>query len=147
MNYAALKSEVQTDALAIGYSAYLPASPGYVADLLNAQKYSMVKSRFVTARTVLSEILGGAALLDKLQAISSSVSAVKYALTFLNQDSGIDIGNSATQGMVDQLVAGGALTAAEGTSLKNMAIQPASRAEVLGFGRVNESDLHKAGVI
>ena len=84
-----------------------------------------VQSRFVTARTVLAEVSGGAALLDKMQSIGTTQSAVKYAMTFLNQEGGIDIGNPATQGMVDQLVAGAALTAAEGAALKGMANLPA----------------------
>ena len=81
-----------------------------------------VQPRYVTARTVLAEISGGAALLDKMQSIGTTQAAVKYAMTFLNQEAGIDIGNYATQAMIDQLVAGAALTAAEGTSLKNMAL-------------------------
>lgn len=147
MNYVALKSEVLTDPLVIGYAAYLPASPGYVVNLLNAQKYTMVKARLVSARTIFSECAGAQGIWDALNAASASNSAVKMAVTFLNQEGGIDVGNPATQAMIDQLVAATALTAAQGAALKNMALQSASRAEVLGFGRVSEADLHAAGVV
>lgn len=102
-----------------------------ITALVSAGRTS-VQSRFVTARTVLAEVSGGAALLDKMQSIGTTQPAVKYAMTFLNQEGGIDIGNPATQGMVDQLVAGAALTAAEGAALKGMANRPApvTRAQV-----------------
>lgn len=141
MDYVALKSEIVTDPLVQGYAGKTPAQ---IVVLLNTPKFTMAKGRFVTARTVLSEVAGGAALLDKLQAIGATVSAVKYAMTFLNQDSGIDIGNFATQAMVDQLVTGAALTAAEGADLKGLATKPASRAEVLGFGTVADADYTRA---
>ena len=141
MNLAALHTELTTDPLALGYAKFLPGDPVHAAALLNDPRFTKIKTRFVTARTVLAEVAGGAALLDKLQSIGATQSAVKYAMTFLNQEGGIDIGNAATQGMVDQLVAGAALTAAEGTALKNLALQPASRAEVLGLGTVTANDI------
>lgn len=95
-----------------------------LAAILSAGRTS-IQSRFVTARTILAEVSGGAALLDKMQNLGSTLPAVRYAMTFLNQESGIDIGHAATQGMVDQLVGGGALTASEGAALKNLAVQPA----------------------
>lgn len=87
------------------------------------------QSRFVTARTVLAECSGGAAILDALTAAASSAqpyaSAVGWAMKFLAQDSGLDVGNPVTQGLIDQLVLAGALQAAQGSALKAMAVMPA----------------------
>ncbi|HEV2612534.1 MAG TPA: hypothetical protein VGU61_19890 [Noviherbaspirillum sp.] len=142
---AALKAEVQADPTGKGYAAYLPASPGRVVELLNADTESGVKSRMVTARAILAECGPGASvILDKLEAAAANLSAVKWAVRFLSQDAGIDVGNPATQAMINQLVAGNVLTAAEGKALKDMALQPASRAAVLGFGVVTEADLRTA---
>lgn len=146
MDYVALAAEVATDPKAKGYAGFLPDSPGHVVRLLNEQTETMTKSRMVTARAILAECAEGATILDKLEAASASSSAVKWAVKFLGQEAGIDVGMTATQGMISQLVAGAILTAAEGDQLKNMATQKASRAEVLGFGHVTEYDLITAGV-
>lgn len=149
MDLTALKTEVTTDPAQIGYGQYLPAAPGMVCQLLNAQgTTTMVKSRLVSARTVLAECGSGAgALLDKLQALGSTSSSVKWAVIFLQQEGGLDVGHPVTQSMLDQLAAAGSLTTAEATQLKNMAVQPCSRAEKLGLGYVTEADLRAAGVV
>lgn len=92
----------------------------------------VTQSRFVTARTVLAECIGGQAILDALKAAAAGNSAVNWAMTFLGQEGGLDVGNAATQGMIDQLVAATALTAAQGAALKALAnlSQTVSRAEV-----------------
>lgn len=83
------------------------------------------QSRFVTARTILSECGAiGPSILDSLEAIAASNSAVKWAVRFLGQDSGLDVGNPVTQYMIDQLVIGG-MPADQGAALKAMAIQSA----------------------
>ena len=93
-----------------------------------------LQHRLLSARGVLADYAGGpmaaAAVLDKLEAASASVPAIKWIMTFLRAD-GIDIGHPATQGMLDQL-AGNVLTAPEASNLKALGIVPASRADVLG---------------
>jgi hypothetical protein len=66
---------------------------------------------------------------------------------FLKQDSGLDVGHPATQALLEGLAQAGALLQAEADQLKILALQPASRAEVLGFGPATEQDLRDAGVI
>lgn len=101
-----------------------------IAEIISVGRKT-IQSRFVTARTVLAECAEGQAILDTLKAVAASNSAVNWAITFLGQDSGLDVGNAATQGMVDQLVAAGALTAAQATSLKNLANLPQSISRTL----------------
>jgi hypothetical protein len=86
----------------------------------------VIQSRMITARAILAELgpAMGAGVLDKLEAFSLTnnpgASAVKWAVRFLAQDGGLDVGNAATQGMLDQL-SGSVLTAPEVTALKAMA--------------------------
>ena len=139
-----LRSELLDDPLNRGYSAFLADSPGVLADMMNARIYSMVKEKFVTARGVLAAHgATGAAVLDKLEAASSGNSAVKWAMKFVSQDSGIDVGHPTTRGLLDAMVPA-VLTQAEADMLKNMAIQPASRAEVLGLPRVSIESVQAA---
>lgn len=145
MDYNALAAELSADPLARGYAEYLPHAPGVVADMLNAHTAQLIKSRFITARTVMAE--GGAegvAILDALETAAQSNSTVRWALQFFTQDSGLDIGHEATQTTIDQLVLGAVLTTEQGTLLKNMALQPASRAEVLGLPPVSSRDVQIA---
>lgn len=138
-----LAEELRTDPAGLGYAAHLPDSPGLVVDMLNALTRTAVKSRFVTARGVLAEVDGGAQILDKLEALAAGVSEVKWAMKFLLTD-GIDVGHPRTRGLLDQLAAAGGLTAADAKALKDLALQPASRAEELGLGFITEADVRVA---
>ena len=93
-----------------------------------------IRSRFVTARTILAEISGGGTVLKALEkaaippatpsATDIEVSAsVEYALKFLGQPEGLDAGTPAVQGLCDLLITRGALTAAQGNALKALASQ------------------------
>jgi hypothetical protein len=140
-----LRNELLTDPLARGYASKLPHSPGVVADMLNAPIYSMPKEKFVSARGLLAAHgFAGAAILDKLEAAAPSVSMIKWALSFMKNDSGIDVGHASTRALIDQLVVGGILAVSDAALIKDLAIQPASRAEILGIKHVQESDIRAA---
>lgn len=66
--------------------------------------------------TVLGPV-GGAAVLDALEAVSATNSAVKWAMVMINAGT-LDFGLPSTHGMIDTLVAGGVLSAADGNALK-----------------------------
>ena len=153
MNYTLLQNEITNDPTGQGYLEYLPSSPGKVVELLNAQTTVMSKSRMVTARGIMASYgigpVAGAMFLDKLEVLSASVPALKLAMKFLQQESGIDIGEPATQQMLDSLVGIGGITSAEVSGVKSMAKMPASRFEIL-YGNnklATEYDLHNAGVV
>lgn len=137
-----LQTELTTDPLARGYAQYIPDCPGILVNLLNETIYQKHKTRFVTARTVLAEVTGGAEILDKLETAAQTNSAVKWAMRFITSD-GIDIGYPVTQQLLDSLV-GSTLTQAECDALKNLATQSASRAEVLGLPYVTEQQVRNA---
>lgn len=150
MNYQLLKQEIVDDPLSQGYSAFLPDSTGWVANMLNERKFQAAKTRMVTARGIMASYgIGptqGALFLDKLESLSANIPALKWAMKFLQQETGIDVGEPATQIMLTSLIGVGGITQAEIDGVKAMAIQPASRAEVL-FGSdviVTEHDVIKA---
>lgn len=150
MNYQLLKQEIIDDPLSQGYSAFLPDSTGWVANMLNERKFQAAKTRMVTARGIMASYgIGptqGALFLDKLESLSANIPALKWAMKFLQQETGIDVGEPATQIMLTSLIGVGGITQAEIDGVKAMAIQPASRAEVL-FGSdviVTEHDVIKA---
>lgn len=143
MDYTQLKAELLSDPLGIGYSTYIPAATGKIAELLNDPNYSKAKSKMITARAILAKCADGATILDKLEAATSANTKVKWTVVFLKQDAGIDIGDIATLNSIDQLT-GTLLTSDEAGQLKALAMQPASRAEILGFGRVDSTDIQKA---
>ena len=91
-----------------------------LAAALNETPPLGAQSRFITARTVMSECSDGVTILRALTAASADP-AVGWALQFLGQDSGLDIGDPFTQGMVDQLVAAEVLNTAQGEQIKALA--------------------------
>lgn len=100
-----------------------------IAKLVSAGR-TATQTRYVTGRTILAECAQGGAILDGLEAASLDTAkpyatSTKWALKFLEQDSGLNVGDPVTQGLLDILVMDGHLTAEQATELKNLAILPA----------------------
>ncbi len=110
-------------------------SDSAIADLLNSPNELAPASRMISARAVLAEYPDGpiqaAVVLDKLESAAVTVPALRWIMTFLKADSGIDIGHKATRDMLDQLSIGGVITADEATKLKSLALKMTSRAELV----------------
>jgi hypothetical protein len=154
MDYAALATELAEPQ----YAPYLPDDTPAICALLNALSTTMVKEKFVTARSVLASLgAPGAVTLTRLEEFAATpmpsdppVAAmhcsVKWAMRFLAGETGIDVGHATTRGLLDALVTATVITQAEADAIKALAVQPASRAEVLfGAGaRVTDSDIRAA---
>ena len=98
-----------------------------LAAALNAEGLMAPHQRFITARAVMAGCPGGLvilAVLDHARMHAVVGPAVTWALTFLSQEAGLDIGDPFTQGMVDSLVTLKILTDEQGAALKAMALQP-----------------------
>lgn len=155
MNYSVLAAEIKNDPLTKGYAQFLPASPGRVVEILNAQTESKTKSCMLTERGILSSYglgpINGAAFLDKLDTLAASgalgTAALKRMMKYVYGDAGIDVGDAATQAALTSLIGSGGVTQAEVDTIKAMALKPASRADVLGLGRVEEFNLREAGIV
>jgi hypothetical protein len=98
---------------------------------LNAQPESTLQPRYITARTILAECADGAIILAALDIAATANAAVKYAVKFLGQDSGLNVGDPVTQGMLDAIVPS-VLTQAQADQVKGMAMLPqmVTRADV-----------------
>jgi hypothetical protein len=139
-----LSDEITNDPEGKGYASLLPSQPGRVVEILNAATETKVKTRMITARGILSDYPGGpqaaAIILDKLDTAAPGIPALKWAWKFITGE-GLDIGLKATQDMLDTLATAAVITATEAANLKALALQPASRAEVLGLPPVTEEML------
>jgi len=94
-----------------------------LAAALNAEGLQAPQQRFVTARAIMANCAGGVDILQALEGATANP-AVAWAMRFLGQEAGLDIGDPYTQRMVDQLVASEVLTEAQGQTIKALALQP-----------------------
>lgn len=93
-----------------------------LAAALNAEGLQARQQRFVTARAVMANCADGVAILQALEGATSNP-AVAWAVRFLGQEAGLDIGDPYTQAMIDKLV-NTVLTPAQADALKALALQP-----------------------
>lgn len=142
MDRLELKNEIDNGPLA---SEFIGKSDNEVADILNdTSRFTSIKSRYVTARTFLAELPNGAEILDKLEVAASNISTLKWALRFLQLNSGVDIGHPNSQAQITALGSYAILTEDEANAIKNMALQPTSRAELLGWPTISYNDVNAA---
>jgi len=99
-----------------------------VCDELNAATVTETYSRFVTYRTLLSElpIEQAMSIIGKIKTAAASdpdgvLGVVAPSLADTAEGCGIDMANANARTFVDGLVAGGVLTAEEGAAVKGMA--------------------------
>lgn len=141
MDYSALKTEIDTGPLAAECAGCTDEA---IAAILNRGNTIAACERFVSARTILAEVPAGATILDKLEAAAATIPDVKWAMKFLQTETGIDVGHATTRAQIDALVTAGVLTETEGAALKNLALKACSRAEIAGFGTVTAGDVSRA---
>jgi hypothetical protein len=144
----ALKSEIAGDPLGLGYAAHLPASPGLVVDLLNAATQSMLGPLRSTTAKAWAAAGPYAAIVDA----STNVTHPCRASCLVIRDSfacgdPIHVEDPELQGMLNAWVTAKICTQAQVDTLYARAMQPASRAQVLGWPTIEIRDLVAAGVI
>jgi hypothetical protein len=139
-----LAEELRTDPSGLSYAKHLPDAPGLVVDLLNARTTTMAKERWVTGLTILSECPLGASIIRKLKAASLQDAVVEVAWHRLLGATGLNVNDNATLATLNEMASADVLAVDEVNQLKAMAIQPASRAEILGLGRVTEEEVRIA---
>ena len=126
------------------------------ASLIASRDHQAIADQVNVGRTKVSARLGGiglvletlgptdgAALLDTLQAMTATVPALKWAW-YLIERGELDFGSAATRGMIDMLVAGGAMPASVGAALKGAAESPdAVTAEQIEVAMKDETGAYK----
>lgn len=96
-----------------------------LAAALNAEGVEAPQSRFITARAiVMLNPLEGRAILKSLRTAATLDIAVEFAVLFLSQEAGLDIGDADMWVELDHMQAAGVLTSAQVVLLKNLAFQP-----------------------
>lgn len=135
-----LGDEILNDPKGKGYGALIENEPGRVCDLLNAKTETGIASRRITSLTILAEAdpVVGPSALGKLRAANPPQEALTTALMWLDKPEGLDIGNPRTQAQLNVHVTQGIITQPEADELKNLALQPMSRAEILGLPYITE---------
>lgn len=136
-----LSDEIDNDPTGKGYADLIENAPGKVVELLNANTETMKKPRMITSLTILAECAFpiGFTALSKLRAVDPKPEPLFTAMYWLDRAEGLDIGNPRTQAQLDiHATVDNYITQEEADELKNLAIQPASRAEVLGLPYMTE---------
>ncbi len=108
------------------------------ADAINAMTVSVpAVGSFIGIGSVLSALgaEAGAALLDRLEALTATVPAIKWAMRLLDTAS-LDIGLEVTRQQIDALCAAGVMSTAERDALKALGETDAPYSSTLRFDRV-----------
>lgn len=119
------------DAIAADPALQALAAEGNVQAIAEALSVGRTKvaSHFASERGILERYPLGPIAADELLAALEAFAATAHpmarivgrALKFLAQPEGLDIGSPATQGLLDQLAAGGVITTAQRDGLRQMA--------------------------
>lgn len=140
-----LRDELLNDPKGIGYAAWLPASPGTVADLINAMTQTMVKPINIETAQIWAAAGPYAAVVD---ASNNPQHPCRASCLVLRQTfaAGVDIHleHPDIQAMLAAWVSSGICTQGQRDDLMARAVKPASRAEVLGLGVVTINDIIEA---
>lgn len=150
IDYAVLKTELQTDPKALGYAPLIASgSDGALADKLNAKTISGRKP--VDVKTLLRWGASSGVLADIVTNSSSAgdkkVRSICIAtLKLLERLDTLDLDDAGIRALVDALVTGGVMTAAQKDELLALGNAPVSRTEELfGIGVVvGHEDVAKA---
>jgi hypothetical protein len=148
MDLAKLKAEIATDPAVLGYATFMPGDPEHVASLLNAPRFSALKS--ITAATALTWAAQGpySAIVDASNNISHPCRASCLVVRdTLSAGLTVHMEDPALQNMFGawKTVAPAIITQAQYDALIAIATQPASRAEILGLGPVTARNIVDSG--
>lgn len=138
MNYTALKAAILANADCTPYVVTndMPKDPDYfekdssIAAVFNASSGTRLVERYENAIGIMSALgaVTGAAILEKLDQAKAGIPALKWAMLAMDDPQGINLGDSETQAMLNDLATGGVITQAEADAVKALAIQPSSLA-------------------
>lgn len=144
IDFASLKSEIDTDPLNLGFAALVSQGNDQgIVDLLNNKGYTLTQPlsiitvlKWGAANGVLANINDGqtSAATPQLKAIC--LAAMKIMGNFQGT---LDVTDPQIQGLVTAMASGGIMTSSQASELLSLGNQPASRVEVL-FGIGNSVD-------
>lgn len=144
MDIGKLKTELVTDPESMGYAALSDADASLAINLAD-RDYTIP----LNSRTSLSWAMRTGRLADIETATTTgtpAIQAIALGVKHLlgRSDTEIDMGDSDHVAMIDGLVAGGVLDAANKAELVTMATSQRSRADELGLGHVRVGHIQEA---
>jgi hypothetical protein len=95
-----------------------------LAKALNDSPEMEIQQTFISARALLTRCANGADILHALETAAPFNTAVAWAVKFLAQDAGLDIGDVGALALLDQLQQAGVLQAAWVDQIKHLALKP-----------------------
>lgn len=150
IDLTALKTELTTDPLNLGYAAKLANGTGLIPELINRQNRDIVKDVWLTDRGMVSELVPvhGTTLTDsiftKFDTVAASSKTVERMVNRLyNDERGLNFGDAGLRGMFASW-SGNILTVDEANALLGLGISKGSRAEELFGEAVTEIDVKNA---
>lgn len=139
-----LSDEIDNDPTGKGYAAMLPDRPGHVVDALNVKTESKIGLINRTDLTIWAAASGMRAVIEDVANDSQSPlrsSALAILDVLRGSSSGIDLSKPENGGILIAWEAAEILSTADKDAMIALAMQPASRAEVLGLSRITEEML------
>ncbi|HEU4830676.1 MAG TPA: hypothetical protein VFS65_00715 [Candidatus Saccharimonadales bacterium] len=136
---AVLNAEINNDPSGKGYAEMLPDRPGYVVDAINAKAETKVGIINRTDLTIWAASTGMRAVIedvanDTQDPLRSSALAILDVLK--GSSSGIDLSKPENADILTAWESFGKLSATDKNAMIALAIQPASRAEILGLPHI-----------
>ena len=117
-----------------------------IVEILNEKNIDEVSPTVIFDTTIIDAFedpRDGDALLVALETaanVNGGDTLLQRSLKWL-ETKGLDVGNSSTRAMIDQLQAVGVFTQVQTDTLKNLAVKKVSRAQQLGFSEVKYRDI------
>ena len=144
MDIAKLKTELVTDPESMGYAALSDAAAAAAINLANRDYTVPLNSRTSLSWAMRTERLADieTATTTGAKAIQAIALGVKHLLS--RADTEIDMSDPDHVAMIDGLVAGGVLDAANKAELVTMATSQRSRADELSLGQVRVGHVQEA---
>lgn len=121
---------------------YANMTDDVIASILNAKTITAQRENRLTALGVM-KVLGataGASVLDALNAVGQTNSAVKWAMMGITTQ-GVDMGDANTRSMLDALAAGSIISQADADALKATADILISPGEQAGLGYIYPAEI------
>jgi hypothetical protein len=145
-----LANEIKTDPIGIGYTHLLttPLGPGHVAEAMNAPTQLMLQA--IESDVIMLWSASGP-YANIVDAANNSAHPCRASCLVIKDkmQSGqyVHIEIQGIQDIFTSWVAAGVITQAQHDALMSLAMQPASRCQVLNIPPVNCDDLLKAGIV
>ena len=142
-----IKDEITIDPVGKGYGPfYSVRNDSSLLELINSLEHTTIVGEvYISARTLLGLGTTGVSILEKFKVLADGGNAqARWTIQFLNQESGINIGNAAAQATINALEQATVFTSDEANLLRSLAQVPISRSQQLWETQLSLQQLSEA---